>query len=77
MERYLLNNQKQGYRCDLCLVKFHQRCWSRVPTYCDKMAQCLVTSDMMGKIQNVLSGKGASSLWPICRMKNELVEMNF
>lgn len=31
----------QGYRCELCQIKFHARCSSRAPLYCDLIGSFL------------------------------------
>uniref|UniRef100_A0A915JGW0 Phorbol-ester/DAG-type domain-containing protein n=1 Tax=Romanomermis culicivorax TaxID=13658 RepID=A0A915JGW0_ROMCU len=45
----------QGFRCELCSVKFHQRCWSKVPTYCEQIGN-LKSNDFKSIIEKLQSG---------------------
>uniref|UniRef100_A0A914ZQP5 Raf homolog serine/threonine-protein kinase n=1 Tax=Parascaris univalens TaxID=6257 RepID=A0A914ZQP5_PARUN len=48
----------QGYRCELCQFKFHQKCGSKVPNYCDRMQQIPHDVHMANKLRDFCEQHG-------------------
>ncbi|KHN86568.1 Raf -like protein serine/threonine-protein kinase [Toxocara canis] len=55
MDLETLNN---GYRCELCQFKFHQKCGSKVPNYCDRMQQIPHDVHMANKLRDFCEQHG-------------------
>uniref|UniRef100_A0A914XFM5 Uncharacterized protein n=1 Tax=Plectus sambesii TaxID=2011161 RepID=A0A914XFM5_9BILA len=51
----------QGYRCELCLFKFHPRCWARVPNYCDLIQQIPQNVEMIERLTEACRQHGGAN----------------
>ncbi|KAF8371691.1 lin-45 [Pristionchus pacificus] len=51
----------QGYRCEFCQFKFHQRCSSRAPLYCDLIAQVNRNEEMVARLRQVARDVGGEN----------------
>ncbi|GMT23378.1 hypothetical protein PFISCL1PPCAC_14675 [Pristionchus fissidentatus] len=51
----------QGFRCEFCQFKFHQRCSSRAPLYCDLIAQVPRSEEMVARLRQVCRDVGGEN----------------
>ncbi|KAK0399802.1 hypothetical protein QR680_003222 [Steinernema hermaphroditum] len=51
-----------GYRCELCLFKFHEKCSSKVPTYCDLMNQIPYNQEIANRLKDVMGKIGGPNV---------------
>uniref|UniRef100_A0A1I7YVJ5 Raf homolog serine/threonine-protein kinase n=1 Tax=Steinernema glaseri TaxID=37863 RepID=A0A1I7YVJ5_9BILA len=51
-----------GYRCELCLFKFHEKCSSKVPTYCDLMNQIPYNQEIANRLKEVMGKIGGPNV---------------
>ncbi|GMS95347.1 hypothetical protein PENTCL1PPCAC_17522 [Pristionchus entomophagus] len=51
----------QGFRCEFCQFKFHQRCSSRAPLYCDLIAQVNHSEEMVAALRQVAREVGGEN----------------
>ncbi|TMS39140.1 hypothetical protein L596_005712 [Steinernema carpocapsae] len=60
-----------GYRCDLCLFKFHQKCSPQVPAYCNLMHQIPHNEEMARRLKDIMKSIGT----PNAEMVKDIVEV--